>query len=49
MEKRKRDGEVYYVEKASDVNLALDLALNAEKWIYDEAYLISNDEIFQGQ
>ncbi len=46
LEKRKRDGEVFYVEKASDVNLALDLALNAEKGIYDEAYLISNDGDF---
>jgi uncharacterized LabA/DUF88 family protein len=48
LEKRKRDGEVYYVEKASDVNLALDLALDAEKEIYDEAYLISNDGDFSG-
>lgn len=48
LEKRKRDGEVYYVEKASDVNLALDLALDAEKGIYDEAYLISNDGDFSG-
>ena len=31
LEKRRRDGEIYYVEKASDVNLALDLALDAEK------------------
>ena len=42
LEKRKRDGEVFYVEKASDVNLALDLVLDAEKGIYDEAYLISS-------
>jgi len=48
LEKRKRDGETYYVEKATDVNLALDLALNAEKGIYDEAYLISNDGDFSG-
>ncbi len=48
LEKRKRDGEVYYVEKASDVNLALDLALDAEKETYDEAYLISNDGDFSG-
>jgi len=46
LEKRKRDGEIYYVEKASDINLALDLALDAEKSIYDEAYLISNDGDF---
>jgi|TARA_Y100000034_G_C6752709_1_gene334752 uncharacterized LabA/DUF88 family protein len=48
LEKRKRDGELYCVEKASDVNLALDLALDAEKDIYDEAYLISNDGDFSG-
>jgi len=48
LEKRKRDGEIFYVEKASDVNLALDLALDAEKGIYDEAYLISNDGDFSG-
>ncbi len=48
LEKRKRDDEIYYVEKASDVNLALDLALDAEKGIYDEAYLISNDGDFSG-
>ncbi len=44
----KRNGKIFYVEKASDVNLALDLALNAEKEIYDEAYLISNDGDFSG-
>ena len=48
LEKRKRDGEVYYVEKASDVNLALDLVLDAEKGIYDESYLVSNDGDFSG-
>lgn len=31
LEKRKKDGEIYYIEKASDVNLALDLALDAQK------------------
>lgn len=48
LEKRKRDGRVYYIEKASDVNLALDLVLDAQKNIYDEAYLISNDGDFSG-
>lgn len=48
LEKRKRDGEIYYVEKASDVNLALDLALDAEKGTYDKAYLVSNDGDFSG-
>jgi len=46
LEKRKRDGNVYYVEKATDVNLALDLALDAQADVYDEAYLISNDGDF---
>ncbi len=48
LEKRKREEDVYYVKKASDVNLALDLALDAQKGIYDEAYLISNDGDFSG-
>jgi len=48
LEKRRRDGDIFYVEKASDVNLALDLALDAEKGIYDEAYLVSNDGDFSG-
>lgn len=48
LEKRKKDGEIYYIEKASDVNLALDLALDAQKGIYYEAYLISNDGDFSG-
>ena len=48
LEKRKRDGKVYYVEKATDVNLALDLVLDAQANIYDKAYLISNDGDFSG-
>src|SRR3989344_3376024 len=48
LEKRKRDGEAYYVEKASDVNLTLDLILDTQKNIFDEAYLISNDGDFSG-
>jgi uncharacterized LabA/DUF88 family protein len=48
LEKRRKDGEVYYIEKASDVNLALDLALDAQKKIYDEAYVVSNDGDFSG-
>ena len=39
-------GKVYYVEKATDVNLALDLVLDAQADVYDEAYLISNDGDF---
>ena len=48
LEKRKRDGETYYVEKASDVNLALNLVLDSQKNIFDEAYLKSNDGDFSG-
>ena len=48
LEKRKKDGEIYHVEKASDVNLALDLALDAQKGEYDGAFLISNDGDFSG-
>ncbi|MCK4552792.1 NYN domain-containing protein [Candidatus Pacearchaeota archaeon] len=48
LEKRKRDGKVYFVEKATDVNLALDLVLDAQADIYDEAFLISNDGDFSG-
>ena len=48
LEKRKRDGKIYFVEKATDVNLALDLVLDAQGNDYDEAYLISNDGDFSG-
>lgn len=48
LEKRKRDGDEYYVEKATDVNLALDLVLDAQAEEYDKAFLISNDGDFSG-
>jgi len=48
LEKRKRDGKTYYVEKATDVNLALDLVLDAQSNDYDLAFLISNDGDFSG-
>ena len=48
LEKRKRDGKNYFVEKATDVNLALDIVLDAQADVYDEAYLISNDGDFSG-
>ena len=48
LEKRRRDGEIYYTEKATDVNLALDLALDAQKGEYDKAFIISNDGDFSG-
>lgn len=48
LEKRKRKGIIYYIEKATDINLALDLVLDAQKDIYDKAFLISNDGDFSG-
>ena len=48
LEKRKQDGKEYFVEKATDVNLALDIVLDAQANEYDEAYLISNDGDFSG-
>jgi uncharacterized LabA/DUF88 family protein len=48
LEKRKRDNKVYFVEKATDVNLALDLVLDAQADAYDEAFVVSNDGDFSG-
>ncbi|MEK6928572.1 MAG: NYN domain-containing protein [Nanoarchaeota archaeon] len=48
LEKRKKDGKIYHVEKATDVNLALDLTLDAQKGEYDKAFIISNDGDFSG-
>jgi len=48
LEKHKKDGKTFYVEKATDVNLALDLVLDAQAKVYDEAYLVSNDGDFSG-
>ena len=48
LEKRKQDGKEYYVEKATDVNLALDIVLDAQSNEYEEAYLVSNDGDFSG-
>jgi len=48
LEKRKKDGREYFVEKATDVNLALDLVLDAQANEFDEAFLISNDGDFSG-
>ena len=48
LEKRKQDGKIYFVEKATDVNLALDLVLDSQSEEYDIAYLISNDGDFSG-
>lgn len=46
LEKRKREGKTYYIEKATDVNLALDLVLDGQANIYEKAYLVSNDGDF---
>lgn len=48
LERREKDGKIYYVEKATDVNLALDIVLDAQSNEYDEAFLISNDGDFSG-
>ena len=48
LEKRKHGGNIYYVEKATDVNLALDIVLDAQANEYDGAFLISNDGDFSG-
>lgn len=48
LEKRKQDGKTFFVEKATDVNLALDIVLDAQANEYNEAFLISNDGDFSG-
>ncbi len=48
LEKRKQNGKTYFVEKATDVNLALDLVLDAQADVYDEAFIVSNDGDFSG-
>lgn len=48
LEKHKKDGKFIYIEKATDVNLALDLVLDAIDNVYDTALLISNDGDFSG-
>lgn len=48
LEKRKREEKIHFIEKATDVNLALDLVLDAQAGHYDRAYLISNDGDFSG-
>lgn len=48
LEKRKQNGKTYFVEKATDVNLSLDLVLDAQAGVYDEAFLVSNDGDFSG-
>lgn len=46
LEKHKRDGKSFYVEKATDVNITKDLIFDAINNVYDKAFLISNDGDF---
>ena len=46
LEKHKKDGKTFYVEKATDINIAQDLIFDSIDNNYDEAYLISNDGDF---
>ena len=46
LEKHKKDGKTFYVEKATDVNIAQDLIFDAIDSNYDKAFLVSNDGDF---
>ncbi len=48
LEKHKKDGKFFYIEKATDINLALNLVLDAFDNIYDKAFIITNDGDFSG-
>jgi len=48
LEKHKKDGKTFYVEKATDINIAQDLIFDAIDDKYNKAYLISNDGDFSG-
>jgi len=48
LEKHKKDGKTFYVEKATDVNITRDLIFDAIDNIYDMAFLVSNDGDFSG-
>ena len=48
LEKHKKDGKTFYVEKATDINIAQDLIFDAVDNDYGKAYLISNDGDFSG-
>ena len=48
LEKHKKDGKTFYVEKATDINIAQDLIFDAIDNNYEKAYLISNDGDFSG-
>ncbi len=46
LEKHKKDGKTIYTEKATDINLAINLIFDALDNMYDKAYIISNDGDF---
>jgi len=46
LEKHKKDGKTFYVEKATDINIAQDLIFDAIDNNYDKAFLVSNDGDF---
>lgn len=48
LEKHKKDGKLFYVEKATDVNLAQDLIFDSIDNVYDTAFIVSNDGDFSG-
>ena len=48
LEKHKKDGKIFYVEKATDINIAQDLIFDAIDNNYDKALLVSNDGDFSG-
>lgn len=48
LEKHKKDGKTFYVEKATDVNLAQDLIFDSMDNTYDTAFIVSNDGDFSG-
>lgn len=43
LEKYKQDGKSFYVEKATDVNIAQDLIFDAIGNLCDKLFLVSND------
>jgi uncharacterized LabA/DUF88 family protein len=46
LEKHKKDGKIFYIEKATDINLAQDLIFDSIDNVYDQAFIISNDGDF---
>jgi len=48
LEKHKKDGKIFYVEKATDINIAQDLIFDSIDGVYEKAFLVSNDGDFSG-